>query len=203
VSICIHCHLRRRHISSSAPQVQFTFQFRSTSPLPPNTKIKRCRRAALSPKARPRRRKAPFCSILFSLQPRRERLASVAGDPHFTINQVSRYVLAALDKCRSFREEDWRVGTKIDRWLSSPEYIDQSPNKSSLSAKFPHIPRGQPGFINETGCPSASRTETFVLGLGKNPCLLSMLPVTRVPSKQKIVLLLEYLSIFWSFLPSH
>ena len=51
---------------------------------------------------------------------------------------------------------------------------------------FPHIPQGQPGFVDEPGCPSASGTEAFILGLEKNPCLLSMLPVMRVLSKQKI-----------------
>jgi hypothetical protein len=52
----------------------------------------------------------------------------------------------------------------------------------------PHIPRGQPGFVHETSCPSTSGAETFVLGLRKNPCLLSVLPVMRVPSEQKIIL---------------
>jgi hypothetical protein len=77
--------------------------------------------------------------------------------------------------------------TRIGRWWYSPEYIDELSHKLLLSVMFPHIPLGQPGF-DDPGCPSESGTETFVLGLGMNPCLLSMLPVTRVSFAREIIL---------------
>jgi hypothetical protein len=94
-----------------------------------------------------------------------------------------------------------RGGQKIDRRWSRPEYIycsqiDQSSHKSSSSVLFPHIPRGQPSFADETGCPSASGTETFILGLRKDPCLFSAFPVMRVFSEQKIIL-----CCFWNKFP--
>jgi hypothetical protein len=51
-----------------------------------------------------------------------------------------------------------------------------------------HIPQDQPGFVDWTSCLPSAGTDLFILGLGKDPCLLGMFPVMRVSSKQKVEL---------------
>jgi hypothetical protein len=93
-------------------------------PLPLHTLITLCRRATLSlcrPALQVQSISVMFhfiCRLHMYLVFRRERLVCLAGDPHFTINQVSHLVFAAFDKCCCFprREVGGAWQTKINKW---------------------------------------------------------------------------------------